>query len=320
MANLSRALVDRALELIGRNDPSWRTRIRAALSRAVKDFALQYPYPALKSTEIFLASGEPELVLPERVATITTVFDRTNQRQLHPTGNWPGRAPGLYAVETEGNALEYQDVGNSSFISSLATDSALQLAAGASEAFEVRVSGFVRDTNASGTALELQRNFEIMTMGGTGWTATDTVWARLTGLEKEEGTDTWLRARDPTNSRLLAFIPAGVASASYKTLRFLPVPPAGTEMKIEYFRTPDEITSDDSPVDGAIPQDYLIWKTVGDGLWIAKEQQGAQLAWRKAQDYLEDFLKPEKIKETHKATQPAFTYYGLEEPLGYTED
>lgn len=315
--NSARQVIDYAQQLANRVDPGWRTRTRHAVSRALKQWALKIPWASLRATEDFVLSGNRTLVFPERVGQVIRIMDITNGRELGATGNWPHRATGTFAQDTAGNPSEWQDRGFVPFTSQLATDSTLQLAAGGSEAFEVRISGFVRDAAASGTALELQEHFEIMTMGGTEYTATSATWAQLTGIEKEFGTTNWLKARSPLNAQVIAFIPPGEATVQHRAVDFIPVPPAGIQVRVEYFRKPEEIHSEDYPIDSAVDLEYLAWQAAGDLHWMMKEGQAAGRAWTKAREIIEARLAQEKQNPSHKATRPAFTYLSLEQPIGY---
>lgn len=313
--NSARNTITRAQQLANRVDPAWRDRTRAAVSRALKAWAQRIPWPSLRTTEDFLLSGNKLLVFPERVGVVLNISDKTNARPLGTTGHWNKRSAGVYNQDTGGTPQEWEDRGFTPFIAQPATDTTLQISAGGSEAYEVRVTGYVRDAAASGTALELQERFEILTMGGTEYTDTTLEFVQLISIEKEFGTDNWLKARNPLNSQIIAFIPEGEATVQHRSVQFIPVPPSGTEVRVEYYRKPEEIHTEDFPIDNSVDLEYLAWQAAGDIHWMLKEGQAANRAWDKAEEIVKNRVRQEKVSPSSVATRPAFTYMNLELPI-----
>ena len=312
MSNTVREVVQRAQELANRIDTNWNDRTRAAVSRALKFWAAKIPWPALKAEEDFLTTGGKFLVFPERVGVILSVSDVANSRTLDPFGDWPQREPGIFLQDSPGTPFEWQDYGWTPFASVPATDTVLELQAGGSEAFAVRVTGLLRDTAASGTALELQEHTETLTMGGTNVTQTTTVWASLLGLEKDAGSTNWLKALNPLSSQVISFIPPGEVAVQHRRIQMLPVPSAGLNLRIAYYRRPEEIHSLDAALDNSVDLDFLAWRSAGDIHWTLKEMNAAQLAWTKAAEIMAANLSREKQSPTKRQTSPDFTYFGME--------
>lgn len=313
--NSARNTIDRAQQLANRVDPAWRGRTRTAIGRAIKAWAQRIPWPSLRTTEDFVLSGDKLLTFPERVGVVLTISDNTNTRPLGTTGHWSKRAAGVFNQDTGGNPQEWEDRGFSAFTSQSATDTTLQLAAGGSEAFEVRITGLVRDTTASGTALELQERFETMTMGGTSYTDTVLEFASFVAVEKEFGTSNWLKVRNPITSQVIAFLPEGEATVQHRVVQFIPVPPVNTVVRVEYYRKPEELHSENAPIDNSVDLEYLAWQAAGDVHWMLKEGSAANRAWDKAEEIIKNRLRQEKVSPSSVSTRPAFTYYNLELPI-----
>ena len=312
MSNTTREVVQRAQELANRVDSGWDDRTRAAVSRALKFWAQKIPWPSLRAEEDFLAPGGKFMVFPERVGVIVNISDVANSRTLEAHGNWPRREPGLFTQDTTGAPEEWEDHGWSPFSSLPVTDTALQLQAGGSEAFAVRISGMLRDTLASGTSLELQEYTETLTMGGTVVTQTATVWASLFGLEKEVGSTNWLKALNPLTGQVISYIPAGEVAAQHRRIRLLPLPSAGTNLRVVYYRRPEELHSLDAAIDNSVDLDFLAWRAAGDIHWTLKEAQAAQIAWGKAQEIMASALSREKQSPARRQTDPDVIYFNLE--------
>ena len=95
---------------------------------------------------------------------------------------------------------------------------------------------------------------------------------------------------------------------------FLRVPPVGTIFRIEYFRKPDELETEDQPVDVSIDTDYLTWRAAGDLHWINKEQGAAQAAWAKADEIIGSAITANESRgEVPHTFSPLFTYNELED-------
>lgn len=313
MSNTLREIVQRAQEIANRVDVSWNDRTRAAVSRALKFWAAKIPWPALRAEEDFLTTGSKFLVLPERVRVVLSISDVANSYTLEAHGNWPQREPGAFTQDTAGAPLEFQDYGWTPFVNTPATDTALQIQSGGSEAIQVRITGMVRDTAASGTALEYQEMTETMTMGGTTATTTTTVWASLLGLEKEVGSTYWLKALNPLTGQVISFIPPGEAAAQHRRVQLLPVPGAGTRLRVVYYRRPEELHSLDAAIDNSVDREFLAWRAAGDLHHILKEASAAQLAWSKAAEIMTAQLSTEKQSPDRRQTRPEVVYFQMEE-------
>lgn len=313
--NLTREIIDRAQQLGNRIDPGFRARTMNAISRALEFWGLRLPWPGLRETEDFLADGSKFIVFPYRVGTIISITDKTNNRALDPGDNWNRRITHDYSQDPGGAAYEWRDMGFQAISSQPATDTQLRLLASVSEALEVRVQGLVRDAGASGTAMELQSFFETITMGGTEPTLTSNTYAQIDFVEKEIATSGTLKVVNPLTGVVISYIPAHAGRAQFRRAELRRLPPAGTVMRVEYYRRPDTITSEDQPIDISVDISYLEWRAAGDLLWIGKQQGAAREAWGKADEIIGAKISAEKMRgESTKSTSPLFTYMSLEEP------
>ncbi len=312
--NVVRKLIDRSQELANRIDPGFRNRTLSALSRAVVYWGTRLPWSSLREVEDFIANGTKFLVFPERVGTVVALTDKTNTRALLPGGQWHTRNTSDYVTSVGGAPFEWRDRGFWPIVSQPSTDTQIQLQAGGSEAFEVRIRGLVRDAGASGTAMELQPQGEIMTMGGTDPTNSSLTYVRLDYVEKEIATSFDLKVKDPISGAIVSYIPASSGRAQLRRVEFLRTPPTNTVFRLEYFRKPDELETEDQPVDISIDTDYLTWRAAGDLHWINKEQGAAQAAWAKADEIIGSSIASQENRgEVPHTFSPLFTYNELED-------
>ncbi|MCI0354823.1 MAG: hypothetical protein L0099_07280 [Acidobacteria bacterium] len=313
-------IIDDALKLVNRaGDGTYRTRALQALNRAHRYCARRFPWEGLRKQENFLTNGTRFLVLPERVLDIIAVGDSTNARHLDAGDHWDRRAPGTYFQGVGGTAKEWRRAGVVPVTGQPSTDTRLRLQTAVSDGMRVLVRGLGRDTAASGTALELYPIEEILSMGGSGITLTANTYVEILSLEKDEATLTDLLVTDNVTGLRLARIPSWAARSGLQRVEFLHVPPANTSVRVDYYRHPDRITGENETLDASIPEDYIVWRTVGDLEWIMERAEAAQLAWARAEANMQADYVAEETRGDYRIDPHPWTpgYDDLEEPFGF---
>jgi hypothetical protein len=280
-------IIDEALQLTNRVDSQHRTRARVALGRGVEYWAERLPWPGLKRYEAFASNGTRFMAFPERVRKVISVSDITDKLPVKPGDHWNREHSTLWLQDLQADPLEWRDLGLVATISDPVTDSTLTIEATVSEALTVYVTGLARDTNASGTALELYEARESFAITGTGATDTTTAFVRVTSLEKSvEAGLADVTVKSSVDSKPLARLAANDSAAEYRRIEYLTVPNAGRQYRLEYYTKPSPIVNETSPLPPSIDRDYLVWRIVGDLHWTAEQPDAARAAWQKADGLL----------------------------------
>lgn len=312
--NLVRNVLDGALRLSGGADPGKRKRAQEALDRATRSWAQRSPWPALRRWETFIHQGGRTLCLPERVWVVQSVIDEASQRKVEPVEHWDALNPELLVAGTAGTPVQYRKLGILPVCGQPSTDTQIELHTTGSEAYTVRIHGLRRDSTESGSPFELYEDRETFTMGGTTATVSANTWAKLIGLEKDEGTEYSFKAVDPVAGKVLARIPSWSSRAAYQAIEFMPVPDAGARILVEYLVAPEKITSEETVLDSGISREYLEWQVAGDVLWANGRRDDSQTAWAKAEQILTDEARRHTtLGEGDFRAIPMNTYLGLED-------
>lgn len=308
-------VIDDALLMVNRVDSDYRTRALRAINRAVLHWADRVPWPSLQKYETFYSNGTRFLTLPRRVRRVITVGDITNKMKVRDGAHWDFKYPDEYFVDVaDSTPWEWQDAGVVSTIAEPPAPTKLVFQSTVSEAVEVNISGWARDSSASGTAMELYEVNEQVQLGGTGTTETTYEYASVRAIEKTTLDSVCdIVVRSSTDSQPLARLTSDDRQASYRRIEFLKVPTAGTAFRVKYFRRPERLVSENVPLEPSVEQDYLLWRTVGDLHWIASQQEAALAAWRKADALIQQRIMAEKTQgEGNLQIQPEMSYYDQE--------
>jgi hypothetical protein len=309
MGSLVKDLIDRAQKLANRVDPGYRDRALEALDEACQWYASQVPWDSLKKTEDFTASGE-FLILPDRVGKVVRLFDRTNQRPIEAGEFLERRMPSAYAARTTGQPCIWRDFGISPIAKDLSAASVLQFSTTASEGIDIQIRGLVQDTAASGTALEFYEVRETLTMAGVTQASANT-YSKIVSIQKDHSTAEDVIVGTVADGQL-ARIPSWESRPRYPKLQLQPAS-SGTQVEVGFFRRPDRLTSEDDPLDPAINEEAVVWRTAGNLHWMDNEGQSAQGAWSKANEALAIKRNQEQtFGEKDHHIQPWVGYMSLE--------
>ncbi|MEE8522193.1 MAG: hypothetical protein V3S83_12605, partial [Gemmatimonadota bacterium] len=222
------------------------------------------------------------------------------------------RTPAQYYQRTAGQALEWRDMGWLPVIKQPVTDTTLNIESSVSETMDVFVRGLVRDTTASGTALEFHEVQETVTLGGAALPTANT-YTEIIALQKPKKSLAEVIVTNNQTALKIARIPLWRTRAQYKRVQLHFIPVAGTVFEVIYFRKPDRIVSEDDPLDPAINEEAIMWRAAGNMHWMDNEDQAAERGWRQAASILKKIrVMEESFGEEDHSVQPWTGYLELE--------
>lgn len=310
--NLVADLIDRVQQLAGRVDASHRDRVRTALDEAIQWFASRVPWDSLKEHEDFRSGGSRDLILPDRVNKVITISDAETFTAMSGGDHWEKRTPGAFLQDASGQPQEWRDFGYVPVISQPATDTTLSFQSTVSEGFDVHLRGLVRDTTASGTALELYEVQETIRLDNESAVATANAYVRVLGIQKPKFTVADVHVTDDTSTLKISRIPAWETRPLFRRIQLHFVPTA-RPFRVNYFKRPDRLTTETDAIDPGINEEAVVWRAVGNISFIENEDNAAGVAWGKAEDIIEKMKTMEETfgeKDSHIA--PWIGYLNLE--------
>ena len=307
-------LIDRVQRRSDRVDPQSRVRVLDALDEALQWYSKKMPFGSLMRFEEFQCSGSEFMVFPNRIMKVIDIADLTNTRMVEPGDHWKRRHTGTYLQRTQGvGPCEWRDLGIVPVISQPNTDTTLTFQCTASDSFNTYVKGLVRDTTASGTALEFFEAEETISITGSDVKTSANAYVQVIGIEKKYPTNGDLIVKETGSAVPISRMARWEARPEFPRAQFLVVPNAGTRLEVEYFRRPDRIAAEEQTLDPAVHEDALIWRAVGNQHWMDQEGQQANLAWQKANEVAADQKSVEEMfgeKDHHM--EPVNFYFEAE--------
>lgn len=319
MSALVSDLVTRVLQYVDRaGDASYTSRVVSALDEAIQWYSERAPWDGLRDIETFISNGTEYLALPDRIRRVVDIGDKTNNRYIPAGEHFLQRRPGQYLERTSGNVCEWRDMGTVPLITH-PNGSALKFETTVSESFDVSIAGTVRDTGASGTALEFYEAMETVSMDGTVKTSAN-VFEEVTSIQKEKNTAADLKIFFSSTSEPVSRIPNWETRPLYRRVQFSPVPTAGTALELQYYRRPNRITDTDAALDSAINQEAVVWKAVELVSLLESKIDLAQLARARAEEVVRNRKEVEEnFGERDHTIQPWCGYLNLEDDYGGEE-
>lgn len=315
MSTIASSIIDEVQQLLNWKDLNLRDRALVALSRAVARWAAVRPWDALRTYEDFTSDGTKFLALPERVRVPIHFSDVDNSSRIRPGGQWHRTHPIYWNNEqATGRPYEWRLIETQPVISQPQTDTALRVEASVSEAMSIYITGLVRDTAASGTALELYPVREVYSVTGTGYSLTTNLFVEVFDIEKSvEDAVADVKIYTDVDAKLVARIFADERSPEYRLVEFLAKPNAGQAIRCEYFRKPRKIVSELDTIPSVVNREFLVWRVAGDMHWIRNEHEQAALAWRKADGLMaEHQISEETHGERSDPIMPDYRYKMME--------
>jgi len=306
-------LVTEAQRLAGRVDSDWNSRTKRFLNEAVKQWAIELPWPTLKKIESFYSDGSKTLVLPQRVLTIDWVGDKTNKNPLDAGGAWDRELPATYFGEVSGQALFWKDRGIFATQRDPAAIAPVQLTTTVSEVFSAYVSGLSYDSNASGTADAYYPVEEEVSITADGTYTTTNSYYQITSIGKNANTTGDVTVADSSGNRL-ARISKHNYEARYRKIDFLMKPPANTEIQISYYQRPPALVENYQVPPATVDTEYMIWYAASLIDLAQGKDQNSQLKRAHAEAILERRASKERGHgDQDIRSYPEPTYWGNED-------
>lgn len=282
MALIVGDVINKALRMANRVDPQHRVRALDAVDRAVRYFSERLPWPSLERVEEFRANGSQYFTFPARVRVIRALGDKERCDYIKPGDQWERQYPTfVLGDQRPAGAWEWQDRGWVPTIQNPATDTTLLFTTTQSEAVSVTVRGLVRDTTASGTALELVEADEVIAANITPVTSANT-YVEIFGIEKDaiDGSADLIVAYNNGANSQAARIPSNERAPQYRRIEWLGNVSAGDRFRCRYYTRPAKINDEQQVLDAAVDEDIIMWATVGDLHWMSESPEAAAGAWQ----------------------------------------
>jgi hypothetical protein len=286
-------LVTEAERLAGRVDSLFFSRVRRWINEAQEQWATEQPWPQLLREESFTTNGTRSLMLPPRVRTVLWAADQTNQRPLDLMKHWDREFPAAFFGNTLGAAQVIRQMGISAVSRQPATVGPLTFNTLSSDSFSVYVAGLALDTNASGSAEGLYYARETVPIASDGTYTSTTLFSRIDTLGKDDFTPADIQVRDGA-SNLLARIPRDSYQTQYRQLDLLFIPPAGTQIAVQYLTVPEPLVDNAQVPHSSVDPEYLIWYAAGLIHEAQSEVQQSQIKLARAKEILNRRIHKEK--------------------------
>lgn len=281
--------------LLGRPDAVYRDHIKAAVNLAIAEYNSEFCTPYNMRRRTILATGEPQQALPQDVDRPVWILDVTHRRGVDPGLQWDRAYPAEFAAGTPGPPYEWQLDGVYPVIRQPGGVH-LTFESSASDARVVSLEGLVADTGSSGQPSALYASREQAFLTGTTPVTSGTAYVEITRLAVSSRAGAAVHVRDAASGAILATIEPRDLAPQYTWVRWLLVPPAGTELMMAYLPRPPYLVSDDEALPAHIPPSYLLWAPMAQLATDMGKDGLALLALRKL----------EKIVRGERARQLAF--------------
>lgn len=277
-------IIDQALRLVNRVDASYRQRALDALDRNVRYYATKMPWPALRRKETFVYQSGEYFTFPSRVQSIEAIGDVTTKAYVGPGAHFERQFPDweMGTKPSGGGPFRWRALGDVQVVQDPSSPSKIKLNTTASDSQSVYVRGLAQDTTASGTALEYFEASEIVVAQETPVESTN-LYHRVEIIEadlRDRSSD--IKVIYSTGSLPAARIPKNERTASYRKIQWLATPTTGSQFEVLYLARPAQIASESQQLPPEVPDDFLVWRVVGDLQYLAEQPQAAALAWQRA--------------------------------------
>lgn len=309
-------LIDRIQATADRQDSALRTKTLHALDEAVQWYARRAPWDGLfEPGEDFLTNGSEFLVLPERVARVVRVADRSNSQPVEAGGNDWERYPTFLQRTAGSTGAEWRPAGQVPVIRQPNSATVVTFSPSVSESFSIYIRGLVRDSNASGTALELYDVLETVVVSSAADVSTTNAYVRIDEISKKYASTANVSV-SYDDGAVVGRIPGWSMGPSYQRIQLFNIPAAGTKLSISYKRRPDRLTAEEQVIDPGINVDAIVWRASGNIHWQDQETEAANMAWRKADEIVSQIITEEQSQGDRDYQIDLWGSYYAREGLG----
>lgn len=278
-------LITEAQRLAGRVDSNFLTRTRRWLNEAQEEWALEVPWPTLVREESFYTTGSQSLILPPRVKVPLAFGDKSNYRPLDMLKHWDREFPGSFYGRTNGAARFVRPMGIVATSRDPATPGYLTVRTDQSDSVNISLSGLAQDTTASGTANHYYLARENIIIGADTVYTSVNQYVRIDTFGKDDMTPGDFVLRDSA-SNVMARLDRDKYGSEYRRIDLLHIPPAGTEILVQYLTGPTPLIDTQQVPHPSIDPEYLIWYAAGMLHEGQSEAQQAQIKLARAKEIL----------------------------------
>lgn len=282
--NLGNLIVE-AQRLAGRVDTNFNSRTKRWLNEAQEEWSMEVPWPTLIREESFYTDGSRTLVLPPRVRIPLAFGDVSGSRPLDMLKHWDREFPGSFFGNTNGAARFVRPMGIVAVSKEPAATGYLTVKTTASDSISISIEGLTVDTTASGTPNYMVPVREVLTIGADSVYTSVNRYTKIRCLGKDDYSLGDFTFRD-SSSNVLAILNKDRFSTEYRRIDLLHIPPAGTEIKVQYLTGPEPLVDTQQVPHPSIDPEYLIWYAAGMLHEAQSEVQQAQIKLARAKEML----------------------------------
>lgn len=247
--------------LTGRNDSGYVDRIKAAVNRAVEEWARLLPWPGLQRIGDINHAGGRELVLPSDVDRLVWIMNKSTPAAVAAgDGHWDECFPAEFANDTVGTPYQWEDAGYTPTWTGV-TGPLQVWSTGASDAAVIFITGFNQDTAISGPLGVYQVAEAVNIVGATPYTTTS-MFQTVESIGKSADTDGVIKIA--CGGVVVSMIGPLEADARYRKIRFMNIPAAGTVFKYYGYTRPPRMVNSSQVPPATVGADYLMWQAAAD--------------------------------------------------------
>lgn len=264
----------------GRNDAKFLDRIKAAINRAVRQWARAIPWPALKVTGDITHQGGRELILPSEIDRLIWIMDKTNSRAVEAGSQWDRMDTYEYANDLAGFAMEWIDAGYTPLFTAV-SGPLVVYSSGASDILTLHVYGQAQSASLAGNLGMYQASDQLNMVGASPYTTTNS-YIRVDAIGKSADIDGVLTIE--CLGGIVGFIGPYEDEGQYRKIQFMDIPAANTVFKYGGYTRPPKLVDGNQHLPPSVDEDFVMWAASSDIFWQMREGSKAQSAWARAEE------------------------------------
>lgn len=264
-------LITRAQQLAGRVDSKLDDRTLEFIKEAQDHWCTKRPWSSLRRTFDLTCDGSRFLYMPADIQDVRWIVDKSNGRALLPRQHFEQEYTEQYVEGSTGAAHWWRLESWQPVFHQPALPGYFSVRSEASEGGSVFLSGYVQDTEASGTAGEFQRFDEVLAFIETTSATSAYQYTDICCFERlvHGSYRAWLF--DPTG-RKIATINPGRTRSRYARIELHPAPQNGTVLRCNGQSVPQRPHDQNSAVHSGVNPNFIAWyaaslihKAMGEG-------------------------------------------------------
>jgi hypothetical protein len=285
--------------LTGRNESGFEGRIDEAVNRALRQWAVEFPWEGLKLVGDITHLGGRELTFPRHVSKVIWVADKTNNVSVEAsTRQWDREHAYSYTADQTGYADEWEPAGISPLLTNVSNAISL-LSSDNTDNRVVYLTGLAYRSGGTDVRDLYEASLSMTLSGATGVTlGTDLVHVESVSVSDYDSSGAVITVN--CGGGVVGVIGPGDKRPQHQKIRFFEIPAANTVFRYGALTEPRPLVNASQSAPPEVDSDYLIWGAVADISWQLREGDRAQMAKRKAQ----------QIANERRARERMFGDYG----------